>query len=180
MNCFKSVLLFFVLFSVFSAVSTVDAAYMANVDTFGNVLCSNAHIVVDMNGGDKNWNYVIDAEVMNDEDNWHRIDSGSGELNKNVPVPVTITKLSVYFTGETHYSFFGDHVAWWKNQRAVIYLDNHFPDPNYRGIDVNIKISSDHKRCNYNHPYIEIDGNKGAFNRGGAWGWGWSWSPSFW
>jgi hypothetical protein len=144
------------------------------IGTVNAVESGNAHIVESLNGGDQDFIYAIDAEIGGSS-NWVRFDSGSGNVDKNIALPYTITKLTIYSTGKTHYWFFGTHWAEWTNQVA----DINYPDTITHNVD--IKISSDHKSTNYNKPWIKINGNSGVFDQGAnGYGYGWFWDVSVW
>ncbi|MDR3290724.1 MAG: hypothetical protein LBT10_01100 [Methanobrevibacter sp.] len=139
------------------------------IGTVNAIESGNAHISESLNGGDQDFSYAIDANIAGSP-NWVRFDEGSGNVDKNIDLPYTFTKLTIYSTGKT--SYFGDK-AWWTNQRAEI----NFPDTIVHNVD--IKISSDYKRCNWNKPYIKINGVSGAFDQG-ANGYGWYHDISWW
>jgi hypothetical protein len=141
------------------------------IGTVNAVESGNAHIIESLNGGDQDFNYAIDA-VIAGSPNWVRFDNGSGNVNKNVALPYTITKLTIYSTGKTSYA--GDK-AWWTNNRAEI----NFPDMGIHNVD--IRISSEYKWYNLNKPYIKINDNYGPFDWGAnGYGYGWYWDISWW
>jgi hypothetical protein len=101
------------------------------IGTVNAVESGNAHIVESLNGGDQDFSYAIDANIAGSP-NWVRFDSGSGNVNKNVALPYTITKLTIYSTGRT--SYLGDK-ARWTNHRAEI----NFPDMGIHNVDIRIR-----------------------------------------
>ncbi|MDR3290889.1 MAG: hypothetical protein LBT10_01940, partial [Methanobrevibacter sp.] len=141
------------------------------IGTVNAIESGNAHIVESLNSGDQEFSYAIDAEIAYSND-WVRFDSGSGNVDKNIPLPYTITKLTIYSTGKT--SYLGSK-AWWTNQKA----ETNFPDTIVHNVE--IKISSDHKSNNWNKPWIKINGVYGVFDQGAnGYGYGWFWDLNWW
>ncbi|MDR3222912.1 MAG: hypothetical protein LBT66_04135 [Methanobrevibacter sp.] len=146
------------------------------IGTVNAVESGNVHIVEKLNGGDQDFSYVINA-IIAGSPNWVRFDSGSGNVDKNVPLPYTITQLAIYGTGTTTYRFFGTHKSWWKNHRSEI----NFDISNHTTRNIKIEFGSEHHSTNYNKPYVKIDGETGVFNHGvNGYGYGWFWDISYW